>query len=326
MNNTDSEVITYCHRWLNNNHTIYLLTIMETWGSSPRPAGSIAAVRDDGKLLGSVSSGCIEELLVEQLTQTQTISKFPAIVVFGDRPEDALRFQLPCGGVLKIIIEKICDRGHFEFILNKSKSKSNSKDGVIRELDINSGDVQWYRPETSHQSLYKLEAGKLRRFFGPVWQLVIFGNSPVSRSLTKFAMETGFKVIICDPRPEYGDSLDMQCSEFSVSMPDEVVLKYAEDPYTAFITLSHDAKIDDMALMEALKSKSFYVGALGSKKTNSSRRERLSLLDLTDKDIARLHGPVGLPIQSKTPEDIAISILAEVIKEKNTLTNSPLKT
>jgi len=317
MNVSDYEVITNCDRWLESGHIIYFLTVMDTWGSSPRPPGSISVIRDDGKLLGSVSGGCVEEALVDRLIQSCTITQFPATVSFGGEDEDASRFMLPCNGVLHVLIEKITRADHFKELLKGI----NTRRGVIRELDIQSGEVHCYKPDGRHKPVFYQQGAIARRFFGPSWQLALVGNTPVARVVAKFALDIGFAVVMCDPRQEFADRCGIEYTDFSSLMPDDFVMQYSDDPYNAFIALSHDPKIDDMALMEALKSKSFYIGALGSRRSSALRRERLSLLELTDHQIIRLHAPVGLSIKSKTPEEIAISILAEVIKEKNSLTS-----
>ena len=160
-------------------------------------------------------------------------------------------------------------------------------------------------------------AGTLRALFGPRWRLLIIGAGQLSRALAQMALALDFEVICCDPREEYHLTWDVPGTTFSKAMPDDLVLELQLDPHSAVVAVTHDPKLDDMALLEALKSPAFYVGALGSRGNTAKRRERLALFDLTPAEIDRLHGPIGLDIGSKTPAEIAVSIVAEIVAVRN---------
>jgi xanthine dehydrogenase accessory factor len=152
--------------------------------------------------------------------------------------------------------------------------------------------------------------------YGPRWRLVIIGAGQLSLYTADFALASDFEVIVIDPREEYAEGINRQDVRFFKGMPDDVLLEIGVDQHTAVVALTHDPKLDDMALIEALKSSAFYVGALGSRKNTQKRKERLLEFDLNQEQVDRLHGPVGLYIGALTPPEIAISILAEITAVK----------
>jgi xanthine dehydrogenase accessory factor len=158
---------------------------------------------------------------------------------------------------------------------------------------------------------------KLSALFGPRWRLLIIGAGQLSRAVAQMALAIDFEVICCDPRDEYNLTWDVPGTTFSKSMPDDLVLELELDAHSAVVALTHDPKLDDLVLLEALKSPAFYIGALGSRGNTAKRRERLLMFDLTPAEIDRLHGPIGLDIGSKTPAEIAVSIVAEIVSVKN---------
>jgi xanthine dehydrogenase accessory factor len=160
----------------------------------------------------------------------------------------------------------------------------------------------------------------MRQIFGPRWRLLVIGAGQLSRALAEMALALDFEVIVCDPREEYAATWEVANTRFVSEMPDDVVTALQLDPHSAVVAVTHDPKLDDLALLEALKSPAFYVGALGSRGNTAKRRERLKLFDLSEEEIARLHGPVGLHIGARTPAEIAIAILAEVIAVRNGVT------
>jgi xanthine dehydrogenase accessory factor len=149
--------------------------------------------------------------------------------------------------------------------------------------------------------------------FGPRWRLLVIGAGQLSRVLAQMALALDFEVTCCDPREEYHLTWDVPGTQFSKAMPDDAVIGMQLDPHSAVVAVTHDPKLDDMVLLEALKSPAFYVGALGSRSNTAKRKERLAMFDLTADEIGRLHGPVGLDLGGKTPAEIAVSILAEII-------------
>jgi xanthine dehydrogenase accessory factor len=186
---------------------------------------------------------------------------------------------------------------------------------VARRLDLESGQVTV--ESASRGETFAFDGKLLRALFGPRWRLLIIGAGQLSRAVAQMALALDFEVICCDPREEYHLTWDIAGTTFSKAMPDDLVLELQLDPHSAVIAVTHDPKLDDMVLLEALKSPAFYVGALGSRGNTAKRKERLALFDLTPAEIGRLHGPIGLDLGSKTPAEIAVSIVAEIIAVKN---------
>ncbi len=182
---------------------------------------------------------------------------------------------------------------------------------VARVLKLNTGEVSI--EGASRGDTFSFDGQRLRALFGPRWRLVVIGAGQLSRVLAQMALALDFEVICCDPRDEYNLTWDVPGTQFSRSMPDDLVVDLQLDVHSAVVAVTHDPKLDDMALLEALKSPAFYVGALGSRSNTARRKERLALFDLSASEISRLHGPIGLDLGGRTPAEIAVSILAEII-------------
>jgi len=186
---------------------------------------------------------------------------------------------------------------------------------VARTLSLDTGTVAIESARRGEKFVF--DGTQLRALFGPRWRMLIIGAGQLSRVLAQMALALDFEVICCDPREEYHLSWEVPGTRFSKSMPDDLVLELQLDPHSAVIAVTHDPKLDDMVLLEALKSPAFYVGALGSRSNTVARKERLALFELSTEEIDRLHGPIGLDLGSKTPAEIAVSILAEVVAVRN---------
>ena len=306
MDNVDLEVVRTALRWLDGGHAVTLGTITHTWGSGPRPVGSMVVVRDDGQVVGSVSGGCVEDDLIEKVREKSVAVAKPEKLVYGVTKEQAERFKLPCGGTLEVVLEPVTRDSRLAELLGSIERHEL----VARFLDMDSGAV---RLEPGRWSdAVEFDGRVLKTVHGPHWRLLIIGAGQLSRYLAQMAQALGYHVVVCDPREEYDQAWDVAGVAINRGMPDDVVLSMNADAHTAVVALTHDPKLDDMALLEALKSPAFYVGALGSKKNNDGRRRRLAEFDLSEGEIARMRGPVGLKIGSKTPPEIAVAILAEM--------------
>jgi len=303
---TDREVLGTATEWVHEGWRTALVTVIKTWGSSPRPAGSLMVMRDDGRFEGSVSGGCIEDDLLLRFRNDEISDSPPCIIDYGVKAGDAARFGLPCGGRLELLIEAL----QHEAPLRNLLARLDAGNLVRRQICLNSGEVSLHNagPEENFNS----DNDNVNQIFGPAWRLLLVGAGQLARYTSRIALLLGYQVTVCEPREEHRIGWQEEGVELVTSMPDEAVLALANHPRAAVVTLAHDPKVDDMALMEALKAKTFYVGALGSKKTNASRRERLTQLDLSDEDINSLHGPVGLDIGSRTPPEIALAIMAGI--------------
>ena len=312
MDSLDLEVLKTAAAWIAAGHRCELVTVVKTWGSSPRPIGATLAVRGDGRVIGSVSGGCIEDDLIENV-RAKGISPDakPHIVSYGISADDAHRFGLPCGGTIELAVEPL----HAGSGLPELLHRLEGGELLERRLDLNSGVVTL--APAAPGAVLRVENESLTTVHGPRWRLIIIGAGPLSRFLAQVASGMDYRVSVCDPREEYRADWNVPGVELLHAMPDDVVIEARLDARSAVVALTHDPKLDDLALMEALKSDAFYVGAIGSRLNNAKRRERLRLFDLTDAELDRLHGPIGLYIGSKTPAEIAIAILAEMTAIKN---------
>jgi xanthine dehydrogenase accessory factor len=311
MDSVDLEVLKTCEQWLRVGIRCELVTVVKTWGSSPRPEGAMLAIAENGQVIGSVSGGCIEDDLIARVQSDGCVRQLPEIVTYGITADEAHRFGLPCGGTIQLVIEPL----HVGSQISALLARLSQHELVARDLNLHDGSVLLNQAR-SHDVL-TLGETHLRTIHGPRWRLLIIGAGQLSRFLASIALGMDYQVTVCDPREEYRDAWQVEGVQLVHEMPDDTVIAMQLDARSAVVALTHDPKLDDMALMEALKSPAFYVGAIGSRSNNAKRKQRLLELDLSAEQIEQLHGPIGLYIGSKTPAEIAISILAEMTAIKN---------
>jgi xanthine dehydrogenase accessory factor len=306
MDSVDIEVLRTAEAWRKSGRQVALGTIVKTWGSAPRPVGALVAIRDDGQVAGSVSGGCVEDDLIDKVKAKLVSWKKPELFTYGVTNEEATRWGLPCGGTLQLVMEPLSEQSRIPELLDKIGKQQLVK----RRLEMDSGRAalepgRW-------QDALEFDGRVLSTVHGPRWRLVLIGAGQLTRYLAEMARMLDYHVVVIDPREEYAAGWDLPNVPLERGMPDDIVRELNLDGHSALVALTHDPKLDDLALMEALKSAAFYVGAIGSKKNNDARRERLKEFDVSAEEIARLRGPVGLYIGSKTPPEIAVAILAEM--------------
>jgi xanthine dehydrogenase accessory factor len=306
MDSVDLEVMRAAVSWLEAGHGATIGTITRTWGSAPRPVGAMMIIRDDGHVMGSVSGGCVEDDLIHKVRQHKLAAAKPEVTTYGVSSEEAARWGLPCGGTLQLVLEPVTPQSKLKELLEIIERHEL----VARFLDMQTGAVR-IEPGKWSDAL-EFDGKVLKTIHGPRWRLLIIGAGQTSRYLAQMAMALDYHVTVCDPREEYADEWNLEGATLVRGYPDDAVTQMNPDAHLAVVAVTHDPKLDDIALLEALKSPSFYVGALGSKKNNDARRKRLAGFDLSADEIARLRGPVGLKIGAKTPPEIAIAILAEM--------------
>lgn len=306
MDSVDLQVLKSCAGWLADGHGVILATVTETWGSSPRPPGAMLAVRADGLVAGSVSGGCVEDDLIDKVRSCSLAAEKPEVTIYGISKEDAQRFGLPCGGRLQLVLEPIRDAATVNGVL----AGIQRHELVARTLDMETGVATLGSARRSDALTF--DGRTLTTVHGPRWRLLVIGAGQLSKYVAQMAQALDYEVIVCDPREEYAVTWDVPGAQLNRGMPDDVVVELNLDSHSAVVAVTHDPKLDDLALIEALKSPAFYVGALGSRLNTEKRRERLAQFDLSQAELARLHGPVGLRIGSKTPPEIAVAILAEL--------------
>lgn len=318
MEDLDTQVLRTALGWQQAGLPVVLVTVARTWGSSPRPPGSLMAINGRGETVGSVSGGCIEDDLIQRI-QTGGIEAVcarerPGLLRYGISADEAHRFGLPCGGTIELVLEPVSARSRLAELLQSCQQRRSTE----RVLDLQTGAVE-LRPGR-RDGLPRLDPHQLSSCLGPQARLVVIGAGDLSRFLCQMALGLGFEVIVCDPREEQRASWQLDGVQLSREMPDDLILRLRPDARTAVVAVTHDPKLDDLALLEALQSEAFYVGAIGSRRNSELRRERLRThFDLPEAALQALHGPAGLHIGSKTPAEIALSIMAEVVAIKNGL-------
>lgn len=307
MKSADLEVLTHSLEWLKKGYQAHLFTVVQTWGSAPRLAGAILVVREDGHLIGSVSGGCIEDDLADK-ARNHALPKTSSVMEYGISRDEAQRFNIPCGGRLQIVVEPINEAAQLLPLVQALEVRKLMK----RSVNLKTGQVKLI--QVLPEGLPKIDGDWFHTYFGPQWRLLIIGANQLGAMLASMAQVLDFDVLICEPRQEIRAEWHVEGVTWIEGMPDDVVLEIKPDGHTAIVAVTHDPKLDDMALLEALKSDAFYVGAIGSHKNQEKRRERLRMFDLNELEISTLRGPVGLQIGSRTPAEIAIAILAELIQ------------
>lgn len=316
MDSIDLQVFEASRRWVSEGAKAILVTVLRTWGSSPRPPGAVMAIRGDGTVVGSVSGGCIEEDLIDSMRLSGGAELCPdgtpAVRTYGIAAEEAHRFGLPCGGTIRLVLEPLTDASMLGELVQRLESRLVTE----RRLDIKTGKVELSVADSVTEPV--LVENSFRTTHGPRARLIVIGAGQLSEFFCSVALGLDFEILVCDPRVEYTSEWTLAGVRLTKEMPDDVVLQEIPDHRTAVVALTHDPKLDDLALMHALQSDAFYVGAIGSRANNAKRIARLrDHFDLKEKELTRLRGPAGLYIGSKTPPEIAISILAEIIACKN---------
>ena len=305
MDNMDLTVLRQVQQWRAAGHRVVLGTITRTWGSAPRPAGSVVAVRGDGQIAGSVSGGCIEDDLVAKIKDGALALNAPQVTQYGVGAEAAQQFGLPCGGLLELVLEPVGEHTRVDELLTILARGER----ITRVLDLGSGAVRLEPPAGG--DVVQLTARMLTTHHGPQWRLLMIGAGQMTQYLATMARALDYEVLVCDPRQEY--SFEVPGVRLLRGMPDDVVKELKPDGHTAIVALTHDPKLDDLALMEALTSDSFYVGAIGSRLNQAKRKARLAEhFGMSEQQLARLHGPVGIKNGARTPPEIAVAILAEI--------------
>jgi xanthine dehydrogenase accessory factor len=277
------------------------------------------ALCEDGSVVGSVSGGCIEDDLIRNFSGLKDFPldkpSAPQFLKYGVTADEAHRFGLPCGGTLEILLEfNVAIEPLTQLISELSSGKL-----VTRHTDIKTGTVT-LEVVSNPEALFINDA-QLSNTFGPEYRMLIIGAGQLSEYLATMALFNGFSVTVCDPREEYRGNWKVAGVTLSSQMPDDLVQAMKLDSRSCIVALTHDPKLDDLALLDALQTKSFYVGAIGSRRNSEARRHRMiEHFGHTEESIAKLKGPVGIYIGSKTPPEVAVSVMAEILAVKNGIT------
>ncbi|MGJ7553246.1 XdhC family protein [Variovorax sp. RB3P1] len=321
MENLDVMVLRTLRDWRRAGKRALLTTVVRTWGSSPRPVGSIMALAEDGAVVGSVSGGCIEDDLIARYSHAHgkgedvPLGAPPALVKYGITADEAHRFGLPCGGTLELLLEYAPDADALDQLVAQLEQGKLMK----RTVTLATGAVQLAQATAPDE--LTVNDTELTNTFGPEYRMLLIGAGQLAEYLATMAKFSGFAVTLCDPRAEYRTAWSLSGVHITTEMPDDAVLAFRPDRRSCVVALTHDPKLDDLALLEALQSEAFYVGAIGSRRNADARRDRMiEHFEQTNESLARLRGPIGIYIGSKTPPEIAVSVMAEILAVKNGVT------
>jgi xanthine dehydrogenase accessory factor len=303
--------------WHGQGRGAVLATVVETWGSAPRQAGSQMAVSGAGEIEGSVSGGCVEGAVVAEALAALADGR-PRLLTFGVSDGDAFAVGLACGGTIRVLVEPVgtvAPALPAALLADLVAARVDGR-GVVLATDLATWDR---RLEAAHPRLAGdrsgVEDGVFLAVHAAPLRLIVVGAVHIAQALVPMARACGYAPVIVDPRGSFGSAARFPGETIRDDWPDAALAALDPDARTAIVTLTHDAKLDDPALQVALRSEAFYVGALGSPRTQAARLERLRAGGLTEDEIARLHAPVGLRIGARTPAEIAVSIMAEITQE-----------
>ncbi|MEL6864519.1 MAG: XdhC family protein [Bacteroidota bacterium] len=326
-------------QWKKQNKKFALATVIKTWGSSPRIVGSVMAVSTEMEMIGSVSGGCVEGAVIEEALEVMRQDR-PKQLDYGVSNEQAWEVGLTCGGAISLFVapfdvdttiwealQVTVDQNQGGVLLSQMKREISAycfiqSNGTSHGTDLPKG-LQAEGLRAYRERRNQIITWEGRSFFAHVFprksQMLIIGAAHISAELVDLAAQFDFETIVIDPRGMFTQKMAFRQApdQMQEEWPAEVLPELALDEYTYAVLLTHDPKIDDQALHILLESKVAYIGALGGQKTQEKRRNRLREAGFSEAQIARIHGPVGLDINAKRPQEIALSILAEVIQVKN---------
>lgn len=315
MNSLDLQVVQQASKWLEQGRQVWLCSVISTFGSAPRAPGAMLAALESGEFCGSLSGGCVEEDFLERLGR-QEFEPCNQIIRYGEGGF-APSLALPCGGVLDVLIECFepgCSSlEHFSRLLHALQGRQLIARHVklgVRQAFIENVDMGC-APITVEPQHVRLRVGAVKR-------LLIAGLSPVAEFCASFAVALGYEVIVCDPRTELTSTFQLAGVELIETLPATYIAQGGCHAATAIVALTHDPRLDDLTLMEAVRTPAFYIGAMGSRRTSEKRLERVKRISgLDDELINRIHAPIGLNLGSKTPAEIALAVMSDIVRISN---------
>lgn len=316
MQHLDLQVIEQAHAWCEEGETVWLCTVLATFGSSPRAPGSWMAVRQDGQHIGSLSGGCVEENFIQRLSD-RAFDRPITLVRYGDPEADQrTNISLPCGGMLEVLIERLPATpntfGHLTTLL----AALQGQERVLRNVHLSSGE-RYFSAETGlgPRVVKDIEQDIVQMRLAPARRLIIAGISAISTPCASFAVTLGFEVIVCDPDETACRNFSVPGVDVKALLPSQYIASGNCHGATAIVALTHDPRIDDLAMMEAVHTPAFYIGVMGSRRSSAARAERLTRSGrLTEAQVERIHMPIGLALGSKTPAEIALAVMADIVR------------
>ena len=305
--------------WHRDGRGAALATVVETWGSAPRPVGSLMAISGKGEIEGSVSGGCVEGAVVVEAQEALEKGR-PKLLEFGVSDDQAFAAGLACGGRIRVLVEPVGAGGLPEAMLAELVAARAARRPVGYMVNTRDWTRRLVGPEETPErfradrSGFEADGVTFVAVHTPPLRLFVVGAAHIAQALVPMARLMGHDVTVIDPRSSFATPARFPDTEIRADYPDECVAPGELDARTALVTLAHDPKIDDPALEMGLRAPVYYLGALGSTRTHAKRVERLSRAGFAPDEIARIHAPVGLDIGSRSPAEIAVSVLAQMVQ------------
>lgn len=316
MQHLDLQVVRKALKWSVGGERVWFCTVLTTYGSAPRAPGSLLAVNASGEWIGSLSGGCVEDDFLERVAA----GGFPdpsVIVRYGEGDDPNSNIRLPCGGILDVLVENLAPDCDVQAHLRELESALLGQRRLLREVELGSG-ARSLRDDSSHGPRVERDGERVRLRVGAAQRLLLAGYSSVAHACAEFGKGLGFEVILCDPREEALRGVVLEGIEIRRELPSLFIADGGCHADTAVVALTHDPKIDDLAMLEAVRTEAFYIGVMGSRATSEKRFERLRRIGgLGAAELARIHAPIGLNLGSKTPAEIALAVLADILRIRN---------
>ncbi|WP_281982757.1 XdhC family protein [Thalassorhabdomicrobium marinisediminis] len=316
------DVLAQALEWYRAGQAVAVATVVETWGSAPRPVGSQLVVRDDGHMEGSVSGGCVEGAVIVEALEVME-DRAARLLSFGVSDDNAIAVGLACGGKIRVLVEPVADKGQGVLplaLLEQLVAATAARDPIAYVADLDSGarrldgPADWPERFRLQRSGLEPDGRTFVTLHAPPLRMIVVGGVHIAQHLLPMARACGYDVTLVDPRPAFASFARFRDATLVEDWPDEALQAVGLDAHTAVVTLTHDAKLDDPAIEATLGSEAFYLGCLGSKRTHVKRLDRLHDRGFTPDQTARIHAPVGLDLGGRSPAEIAVSIMAEIVQ------------
>ena len=306
MSRSEVDILERGRQWLAAGERVVLATVAHTWGSSPRPAGALMVLSEEGQFAGSVSGGCIEEELLARVR-----ADFPRAFETIEYNSDTSR-TLPCGGRLLLTLEPLASIAQLPAMLDALRDGA----AIVRHLDLAHGSVTWSLADSDARTQFA--DPMLNVVYEPAWRLLVVGAGELASWVCRFAQLLDYAIAVCEPRPAYRATWSFSDLPVTSDYPDDFIGARSCDGRTAIVALTHDPKIDDLAMLEGLRTPAFYVGALGSGRTTAKRAARLiEHFDMSQTEVLRIRGPIGIDLQTRKPQEIALAVMTDITAARN---------
>ncbi|WON77866.1 XdhC family protein [Serratia sp. UGAL515B_01] len=319
MQHLDISVVRQAINWLEQQQAVWLCTVLDTYGSSPRSPGALMVATIDGKYCGSLSGGCVEEDFLRRLAKGdyQAASQVIRYGAGGLTPDVAL----PCDGVLDVLIEHLPVGDHSTNYMRTLERALTGHHALIKRLTLPNACNNLTTAHFASTTQVIRDQQEIVLHIAAAPRLLVAGLSSVALFCADFANALGFEVLVCENRPEALDNFANQLKP-NITLVRQFPAKFIEEDgchaNTAVVALTHDPRMDDLTLMEAIYTPAFYIGAMGSQRNSERRLQRLQqIAEFTSQDLARIHAPIGLALGSKTPAEIALAVMADIVQHKN---------